>query len=93
MPPSALAHAIGIAEGAIRQMETGQTRSASFIVGLKIAAVLGVSAWYLATGEERADQDDFLEAAGLRAQVEDLLQRVGFLEAERTPLGPGSRTT
>jgi len=81
MTPSALAHAIGITEGAIRQMETGQTKSASFIVGLKIGTVLGVSAWYLATGEERADRNDDLETAGLRVLVDDLRRRVADIEA------------
>jgi transcriptional regulator with XRE-family HTH domain len=52
MTPSALAHAVGVTEGAIRQMESGQTKSASFLVGLKLADVLGVSAVYLAIGRE-----------------------------------------
>jgi transcriptional regulator with XRE-family HTH domain len=50
--PSALAHAVGVTEGAIRQMESGQTKSASFVIGLKLANVLGVTAWYLATGRD-----------------------------------------
>lgn len=50
--PSALAHAVGITEGAIRQMESGQTKNASFLVGLKLSHVLGVSPWFLATGRD-----------------------------------------
>ena len=52
MTPSALAHAVGVTEGAIRQMESGQTKSASFVVGLKLARVFEVTPWYLATGED-----------------------------------------
>jgi transcriptional regulator with XRE-family HTH domain len=52
LSPSALAHAVGVTEGAIRQMESGQTKSASFLIGLKLANVLGVTAWFLATGRD-----------------------------------------
>src|SRR3981081_1601772 len=52
LTPSSLAHAVGVTEGAIRQMESGQTKSASFLVGLKLANVLGVTAWFLATGRD-----------------------------------------
>jgi transcriptional regulator with XRE-family HTH domain len=52
LSPSELAHAVGVTEGAIRQMESGQTKSASFLVGLKLANVLGVTAWFLATGRD-----------------------------------------
>ena len=33
-------------------MESGQTKSASFLIGLKLANVLGVTAWFLATGRD-----------------------------------------
>jgi transcriptional regulator with XRE-family HTH domain len=52
LSPSALAHAVGVTEGAIRQMESGQTKSASFLIGLKLANALGVTAWFLATGRD-----------------------------------------
>ncbi|HEY4439950.1 MAG TPA: helix-turn-helix domain-containing protein [Candidatus Elarobacter sp.] len=55
LTPSALAHAVGVTEGAIRQMESGQTKNASFLVGLRLARHLGVSPWYLATGAEEED--------------------------------------
>jgi len=55
LTPSGLAHAVGVTEGAIRQMESGQTKSASFAVGLRLARTLGVSPEYLATGEDGAD--------------------------------------
>jgi transcriptional regulator with XRE-family HTH domain len=45
-----LAYRVGVTEGAIRQMESGQTKIASFVVGLRLARVLGTTAWYLANG-------------------------------------------
>lgn len=44
----ALAQMVGVTEGAVRQMESGQTKSASFLVGLKISHVLNLSPWELA---------------------------------------------
>jgi len=52
LTPGELAQRVGVSEGAIRQMESGQTKSASFVVGLKLARELGVTAWYLATGRD-----------------------------------------
>ena len=54
LTPSALAHAVGVIEGAIRQMESGQTKKTTFETGVKLAHVLGVTASYLATGRENA---------------------------------------
>ncbi len=51
MSPIDLAHSVGVTEGAIRQMESGQTKIASFPVGVRLAEVLGVEARYLAFGE------------------------------------------
>ena len=47
---SQLACRVGVTEGAIRQMERGQTKIASFVVGLRLARELQADAWYLATG-------------------------------------------
>lgn len=47
-----LAASVGVTEGAIRQIESGQTKSASFGVGVRLADALGVSPHYLATGKE-----------------------------------------
>jgi transcriptional regulator with XRE-family HTH domain len=80
LTPSALAHAVSVTEGAIPQMETGTTKRASFITGLRIAAALGVMPWYLATGEERDDQNDAIEVLGLRTLLERLECRVRELE-------------
>jgi transcriptional regulator with XRE-family HTH domain len=50
--PSSLAHAVDVTEGAIPQMESGQTKSPSFAVGILLAHELGVTPEYLAFGEE-----------------------------------------
>ncbi len=51
MKQSQLAIRVGVTEGAIRQMESGQTRIASLQVGLKLAIVLGVDPIDLAFDE------------------------------------------
>jgi transcriptional regulator with XRE-family HTH domain len=88
--PSALAHAVGVTEGAIRQMESGQTKSASFIVGLKLANALGVTPWFLATGrdappETESPSPDRVIAAleRLSLQISAVDRRVKALEARR----------
>lgn len=95
LTPGELAHAAGVSEGAIRQMESGQTKSASFVVGLRIAATLGISPWLLATGRdggadpaesrrprERHDQALVEAVALLNDQVRAVDRRVRLLEAE-----------
>ncbi len=92
LTPSALAHAVGVTEGAIRQMESGQTKSASFLVGLRLSRELGVTPWFLATGENaprsetesRSQTDPVLAALEtLTQQVNGLDRRVKALEAPR----------
>jgi transcriptional regulator with XRE-family HTH domain len=90
LTPSALAHAVGVTEGAIRQMESGQTKSASFLVGLKLAHFLGVTAWFLATGRDAAPEtespspDRVLAATErLSLQINAIDRRVKALEARR----------
>ncbi len=90
LTPSALAHAVGVTEGAIRQMESGQTKSASFLVGLKLAVALDVTPWYLATGrdgpsETESASPDRLVAVleRLSLQVSAIDRRVKALEARR----------
>lgn len=90
LTPSALAHAVGVTEGAIRQMESGQTKSASFLVGLKLANVLGVTAWFLATGrdgppETESPSTDRSAAAleRLSLQINAIDRRVKALEGRR----------
>jgi len=90
LTPSALAHAVGVTEGAIRQMESGQTKSASFLVGLKLAHFLGVTPWFLATGRDAAPEtespspDRALAAMErLSLQINAIDRRVKALEARR----------
>ena len=51
MTPTTLGTMVGVTEGAIRQMESGQTTAASLHVGVRIAEVLGVTPAYLAFGD------------------------------------------
>jgi transcriptional regulator with XRE-family HTH domain len=89
--PSALAHAVGVTEGAIRQMESGQTKSASFLVGLKLSLVLGVSPWVLATGRDAPletespgrDREPVALLERLSVQISAIDRRVKALEARR----------
>ncbi len=48
---AALALEVGVSESAIRQLETGNVKSPSFAVGLRLAHHLGVDPYYLAFGE------------------------------------------
>jgi len=70
---SQLAYQVGVTEGAIRQMESGQTKIASFVIGLRLAEELGTTAWYLAVGgpDDRARE---------RESDDSLAQRVAALE-------------
>jgi len=51
MTIAGLAMEVGVSESAIRQLETGNVRSPSFAVGLRLAHRLGVDPYYLAFGE------------------------------------------
>lgn len=46
-----LASAVGVSEGAIRQLEAGITKSPGLMLGLRIADCLSADPWYLALGE------------------------------------------
>jgi transcriptional regulator with XRE-family HTH domain len=90
LTPSALAHAVGVTEGAIRQMESGQTKTPSFLVGLKLAHVLGVTPAYLATGRDAPPETgspspdrSLALAERLATQISALDRRVKSLEAWR----------
>lgn len=67
-----LARTVGVTESAIRQLEAGTSKSASFAVGLKIADFLGVDPHVLAFGEGES----------LAATVRELRHRVEALEGE-----------
>ena len=77
-----LAHRVGVTEGAIRQMESGQTKMASFVIGLRLAKELGTDAWYLANGV--ADDAEAQNGAdGIVLRVAVLEQRVTQLLNDR----------
>lgn len=81
-----LAHRVGVTEGAIRQMESGQTKMASFVIGLRLAKELGTDAWYLANGvADDAEVQSGADAISLR--VTALEQRIASLldEHRRDP--------
>jgi len=80
LTPSALAHAVGVTEGAIRQMESGQTKSASFLVGLKLAHFLGVTAWFLATGRDAAPETESPSPDRALAALERLSLQINAIE-------------
>jgi transcriptional regulator with XRE-family HTH domain len=91
LTPSALAHAVGVTEGAIRQMESGQTKNASFLVGLRLARLFGVSPWYLATGTEEegdvaATDGSLIEVVEkLTLQLHALDRRLRAVESQTRP--------
>lgn len=74
-----LAHALGITEGAVRQMESGQTKRPSFLVGLRLADVLEVDPWYLATGRQRPVRGE--REPTVVARLTTLERRMDALEA------------
>jgi transcriptional regulator with XRE-family HTH domain len=78
-----LAQRVSVTEGAIRQMESGQTKMASFVVGLRLAKELGTDAWYLANGVAD-DAEAQSGAEGIVLRVTALEQRIASLLDERT---------
>nr|MDP9105987.1 helix-turn-helix transcriptional regulator [Candidatus Eremiobacteraeota bacterium] len=78
-----LAHRVGVTEGAIRQMESGQTKIASFVIGLRLAKELGTDAWYLANGVAD-DAEAHAGAEGIVLRVSALEQQLASLIDERT---------
>jgi transcriptional regulator with XRE-family HTH domain len=82
---SGLARTVGVTDGAIRQMESGQTKSASFSVGLAIAAALGIDPWLLAFGTSRDEPRDELETPSLAARVARLEDRMKLVERRQPP--------
>jgi transcriptional regulator with XRE-family HTH domain len=82
---SSLAHAVGVTEGAIRQMESGQTAAPSFAVGVLLARELGVTAEYFAFGEDGAKAAAAAAKANAGA-VTALARRVDAIELEVSKL-------
>jgi transcriptional regulator with XRE-family HTH domain len=75
-----VASAAGLTEGSIRQLEAGQTKSVSLLVGLRIAKSLDVSPEYLATGEgpKESGEPAMTPVAG---RLDDHERRLTVLEA------------
>ena len=69
-----------MSEGAIRQLETGNVRSPSFIVGLRLAHHLGVDPYYLASGEGSNVAERLMLIERRLAKVE---QRIAALPTRR----------
>ncbi len=80
-----LAHRVGVTEGAIRQMESGQTKMASFVIGLRLARELGVEACYLANGSGD-DDASYDPDASLARRVEALEARITRLDGALRPV-------
>ena len=78
-----LAHRVGVTEGAIRQMESGQTKIASFVIGLRLAKELGTDGWYLANGVTD-DAEAHAGADGIVLRVAALEQQIASLIDEHT---------
>jgi transcriptional regulator with XRE-family HTH domain len=70
---AALADACGISEGAIRQIETGNVKSPSLHVGLRIAKVLDVDPFWLATGDDGVST----QIAKLESRLAKVERRIG----------------
>jgi transcriptional regulator with XRE-family HTH domain len=84
---SDLAYRVGVTEGAIRQLESGRTKSASFTFGLKLSKELGVDPWVLATGfGEREEPPAKKTASGsLKDRVARLEARLERVERDLVP--------
>ena len=75
LTPGQLAARVGISENAIRQMELGYTKSASFGVGVRIAEALGITARQLAIGDEPTQTITLPTVGDLFSRVAGLEQR------------------
>ncbi len=79
-----VAAAAGITEGSIRQMESGYTKGATLVVGLRLAKLLGVTPDYLATGTEGSPDDAGLLRVVL-ARLDDHERRLAGAERRLSP--------
>ena len=84
-----LATAAGVTDSAIRQMESGRTKKASFSVGLMLSRELHVNPWYLCFGDDGVVLETGVRSEEATAKaLENLIlgtvaqdQRVSTLEA------------
>jgi transcriptional regulator with XRE-family HTH domain len=79
---SDLAYRVGVTEGAIRQIESGRTKSANFTLGLKLAETLDVDPWYLATGVGRKIEADRDQSGSLKDRMSRLEARLERVERD-----------
>jgi transcriptional regulator with XRE-family HTH domain len=72
-----LASAVGVSDTAIRQMESGQTKMASWRVGMRLSRELDVNPWYLCFGDDGAVLETGVrsEAAAATALESLILER------------------
>jgi transcriptional regulator with XRE-family HTH domain len=91
MSTSDLAFRVGLTEGAIRQLESGRTKSPSFSIGLKLSAVLDVDPWELSVGPQqpgaRAGGSLKDRVARLEARMDAVERVAGVSERVRRPAG------
>jgi len=79
---SDLAYRVGVTEGAIRQIESGRTKSANFTLGLKLSEVLDVDPWYLATGVGHKQDADREQSGSMKDRVSRLEARMERVERD-----------
>jgi transcriptional regulator with XRE-family HTH domain len=82
MTTSDLAYRAGVTEGAIRQIESGRTKSASFAVGLKLASILSVDPWVLALGTEEMPDSSRQSSNSVKDRLGRLEARLDYVERE-----------
>lgn len=75
-----LGNTAGCAEGTVRQLETGHTKSPNLPLGLRLADALHVDVRYLALGENPSLGE---RLAALEAQVQKLDTRLQNVERRR----------
>jgi transcriptional regulator with XRE-family HTH domain len=77
-----LAYRVGVTEGAIRQMESGRTKSANFTLGLKLSQVLDVDPWLLATGVAEKAESSRDQGGSMKERLARLEARMERLERD-----------
>jgi len=76
------AYLCGVTEGAIRQIESGQTKSASLHVGIRLAALLHVEPRYLAFGEGDGTEEESVK--GKPGVISVPRSRIDVVETQMT---------
>ena len=76
----ALAATVGASEGALRQVESGQTKVPSLVLGVRIANALGIDPTHLALGEHSSLNERFDD---LDRRFRAMEKRLAVLESRR----------